>query len=157
MSTPSGAVFRIPILGWSAALLVIVSPVLVLGIIDLQREQQPVFSSIADVLLFPVVLFVVMAAYSFWAFHLEITSAGMRLYRVNHTSWEEITSARTRRFLWLPYLYLTRRKGMAWWVPLYFVGPELVSAALFRYSPEGHTVRSALRGATSPVRDVGLG
>jgi hypothetical protein len=150
MSTPSGAVFRIPIVGWSAALLVVCSPVLVLEIIDLRREQQPVFSSITHVLLFPAVLFVVLAAYSFWVFHLEITPAGMRLYRVNHALWEEITSARIRCVLFLRYLYLTRRKGMSWWVPLYFVGPERVSAALARYSPEGHPVRYALQGERSP-------
>jgi hypothetical protein len=146
MNTVSGAAFRIPILGWSAALLVIISPVLLLEVTDPRRAQQPAFSGVAGVLLLPAVLFVVLAAYSFWIFRLEITPAGMRLYRVNHASWDDVTSARTRRVLFLPYLYLTRRRGMAWWVPLYFVGPEPVAAALLRYSPEGHAVRIALGG-----------
>ncbi|HEU4881097.1 MAG TPA: hypothetical protein VFT45_02595 [Longimicrobium sp.] len=157
MSSISGAVFRIPVLGWSAALLVIFSPTLVLGITDLQREHQRSFSSIADALLFPVALFVIFTAYSFWVFRLEITPAGMRMYRVNHALWEDITSARAQRFLFLPYLYLTRRKGMAWWVPLYFVGPGRVAEALLRYSPEGHPVRYALQGERSLARDVAGG
>jgi hypothetical protein len=154
MSTSSGTVFRIPILGWSAALLAIFSPTFVMGMMDVQREQHRSFSSIADALLFPVVFFAILAAYSFWVFLIEITPAGIRLYRVNNASWEDFTSARTRRFVFVPYLYLTRHKGMAWWVPLYFVGPEPISAALLRYSPEGHPVRSALQGERSLLREA---
>jgi hypothetical protein len=157
MSTSSSAVFRIPVLGWSAALLVIFIPTLVPVMMDPRREPQPSFGGIGDALLFPAVFFVIFTAYSFWVFRLEITPAGMRLYRVNHALWEEITSARARRFLVLRYLYLTRRKGMAWWVPLYFVGPEPISAALLRYSPQGHPVRYALQEELSPVPEVGGG
>ena len=155
MNSFPGAIFRIPILGWSLALLVIFSPTLVFAALGAQYEQQRGFSGMADALLFPIVFFVLMTAYTFWVFRLEITPAGMRLYRVNYADWEDFTSARVRRILILPYLHLTRRTGMSWWVPLYFVGPEPIRAALLRYAPEDNPVRQALLGDPSRVRQAG--
>lgn len=145
MHTAPPARFRIPVLGWGVGLLVALSPVVLLTVMDLYRERSVSPGTVADALAFPVAYGSLIAAYSFFAMRLEITHTGMRLYWVNRTRWEEITSARRRRFLFLPYLHLARRKGMSWWVPLYFIGSEPISAALLRCAPEGHPVREALR------------
>lgn len=137
------AFFRIPRLGWSLALVVVFSPLLLQSLAELRRE--PVERGVAELLIFPAVFILVLAAYSFWMFRLEVAPDGMILYRVHQAGWNEIVSARKRRFLFLPYLYLTRRTGRAWWVPLYFVGREPVGAALLRHAPEGHPVRQALQ------------
>jgi hypothetical protein len=146
MTTTPGAVFRIPVLGWTLALIVCLGPLMFMVMQDLSRLREGPFDSAYEVVLLPAVLGIFMAAYSFWAWRLEISPAGLRLYHVNSAMWDDITAARPRRVLFLPYLHLTRRRGMSWWVPLYFVGPEPVAAALARYAPEGHPVRDALHG-----------
>lgn len=75
---------------------------------------------------------------------LQIGPDGLVLYRVNRLVWSDVVSVRQRRFLGLSHLVLHRRRGGAWWVPLYFHGPLPVSDALRDAAPEGNPIRDAL-------------
>ncbi|MEQ9547260.1 MAG: hypothetical protein RIK85_14735 [Marinobacter sp.] len=56
-------------------------------------------------------------------------------YNRNKLEWSEISSLKRTRFLGLPYLKVQRRKGMGWWVPLYYVGKTSFEKTLTSYLP----------------------
>ncbi|HEX8271858.1 MAG TPA: hypothetical protein VF615_04335 [Longimicrobiaceae bacterium] len=132
--------FRIPLLPWAAALLLVFSPALL-----------PVLMGFA---LFPgtfrgpglglLLVYLAALAYTRFVCVMDIDGEGMALYRVNRLRWPEVVAARSRRVLFLPYLVLERTRGMNWWVPLYFTGPVDVREALRRSVDPGHPIRSAL-------------
>jgi len=56
-------------------------------------------------------------------------------YNWNKLEWSEISSLKRKRFLGLPYLKVQRRKGVGWWVPLYYVGKTDFEKTLISYLP----------------------
>jgi hypothetical protein len=132
--------FRIPLLPWAAALLLVFSPALL-----------PVLMGVA---LFPgrfwatglgsLLLYLAALAYTRFVCVMDIDDEGMALYRVNRLRWPEVVGAQPRRVLFIPYLVLERTRGMKWWVPLYFTGPVDVREALRRSVGPGHPIHSAL-------------
>jgi hypothetical protein len=84
-----------------------------------------------------------VAAIATWFFaRVEIDSGGIRLYRVQSLSWNEITGAHVRRALFFDYLRVERRKGLPWRVPLYYVGARPILESLRRFAPEDSPVHS---------------
>ena len=72
---------------------------------------------------------------------MDIGNNGIRLYRVNSLVWSDITNAKKVKFLGLPYILITRRKGMRWWLPLYFLGERPIEDSLKDKSPIGNPIR----------------
>ena len=68
----------------------------------------------------------------------------MRLYLVNRLKWDEIISARQTKFFWLPYILIKRKKGLQWWLPLYFKGGRSIKSAILEKSPQDNPIREAL-------------
>jgi hypothetical protein len=64
--------------------------------------------------------------------------------RRNRLAWDDATDARMRRILGTPYLQVTRKRGMSFWIPLYFVGRRPLREALVELVPLGNPVRECL-------------
>ena len=80
----------------------------------------------------------------FWIGRLSISPQGIVLYRINRMTWGDAVCARLRRFAGLPYLYVERRRGLSWWIPLFFVGGRDLRRALAEGAPDGNPIRQCL-------------
>lgn len=89
-----------------------------------------------------VVQFVVALAMLLLLSVVSITHEGIVLYFVNRLGWSQVTGVRRVSFLGLPYLHITRAKGLNWWLPLYFAGPRSIEAALAEKAPPGNPLRT---------------
>lgn len=77
---------------------------------------------------------------------LSISENALVLYRVNRLKWEDVIGARRVRFLGLPHILIKRRKGISWWLPLYFRGARSIEESIKHKVPQGNPVREAVRG-----------
>lgn len=68
------------------------------------------------------------------------------MYGVNRLCWSDITAVRKRSVLSLPYLHITRAKGLKWWLPLYFTGPRDMLTAIAEKAPAGNPVKVFANG-----------
>lgn len=75
---------------------------------------------------------------------ISITSNGIKLYRVNSLVWSDIAEAKITRFIGLPYIHIKRKKGMEWWLPLYFKGNLTVESALINNAPQENPIFKAI-------------
>jgi hypothetical protein len=66
---------------------------------------------------------------------ITIDRVGVTLYRVNKLIWSDISSTKCVNFLGLPYLRISRKKGIPFWLPLYFEGPKPIDEVLLAYTP----------------------
>jgi hypothetical protein len=71
---------------------------------------------------------------------LSISDEGMILKRVNKLRWEDITEARKSKFLWFDTIYIKRKKGVAWSLPLYLVGQKTMKDALLSHAPKDNPI-----------------
>jgi len=74
---------------------------------------------------------------------MSINSKGIKLYRVNKLVWSDITEAKLTSFVGLPYILIKRKKGMKWWLPLYFKGNLTVKDALINNAPKENPIYEA--------------
>lgn len=74
---------------------------------------------------------------------ISINSKGIQLYRVNKLVWSDITEAKLTSFVGLPYILIKRKKGMKWWLPLYFKGNLTVEDALISNAPKENPIYEA--------------
>ena len=74
---------------------------------------------------------------------MTINSKGIKLYRVNKLVWSDITDAKQTSFVGLPYILIKRKKGMKWWLPLYFKGNLTVINALINNAPKENPIYEA--------------
>jgi hypothetical protein len=79
----------------------------------------------------------------------DISDWGLVLYRVNRVPWAEVVTAERSRVLGLNYLKLGLQSGRVWWLPLFFRGDGAMVAALQRFAPDGHPVKSCLASRTA--------
>lgn len=71
-----------------------------------------------------------------------VTSQGIRLYRINRLAWSDIQAVKARSILGLPYLNVTRTKGVSWWLPLYLRNEQGFYASVIANAPVGNPLRS---------------
>lgn len=66
---------------------------------------------------------------------MEISDVGICLYRVNNLIWNDITEAKKIKIFGLPYIRITKKQGMDWYLPLYFRGPIAITEKLTKSVP----------------------
>jgi len=72
----------------------------------------------------------------------SVSERGLVLYRVNRLSWPEITDAKARSVLGLPYVRISRASGIAWSLPLYLRSPQVFYSAVISLAPPNNPLRS---------------
>jgi hypothetical protein len=132
--------FRIPLRIWAAFAAFV--PLVTLPIFYFTRSSGllPFWVTLGP---FLIILSVSLLS-SLYISELRVSSDGLILNRFNRLAWSEVTAARLRSFGGLPYLFVNRRRGSSWWIPLYYSGPVDLREALLQHAPEGHPVRRAL-------------
>lgn len=81
-------------------------------------------------------------------FPIKVTEAGVSLYRFNWLPWADVVGAKRSSVLFLPYLVITRPRGIRWWLPLYCVADRTISEALLDTAPTGSPIHEALSGSS---------
>lgn len=100
-----------------------------------------------DTLLF-VALNVAVVLAGIWSVSIiEIGQNGVTLYRVNKLDWSDVSSAKTVHFLGLPHIRVGRKKGLPFWIPLYFQGQRPIGYALAACAPEASALNQLELGA----------
>ncbi len=73
----------------------------------------------------------------------SVRDRGLVLYRVNHLAWSNIKAVTQRTVLGLPYLKITKVKGLAgWWLPLYLQNISGFYASVIALAPADNPLRS---------------
>lgn len=80
-----------------------------------------------------------------------LTADGVTIYRIWRLRWDEVASARIQRVFGLQYLCVVRtgRLQPNLSLPLYFVGPRSLPAALRDHAPLAHPIRVCLDEAVT--------
>ena len=89
-------------------------------------------------------LFGMVFLYSFQVLIVEINSEGIRLYRINMLRWDDVDSASVRNLVGLRYLLVKRRKGVNYWIPLYFKGDIRIEDAIRENAPTDNPLVSCI-------------
>ena len=136
MTSPGEArSYRLPVWPW-AALFSALGPIGILGRISL-GVSVPVEKALI-LLIGPLF----MAMIALWICQVRVSEQGIVLNRINRTSWEDVIEARLRRFFGLEYLWVRRRAGVAWWIPLYVEGKPGIRESLQDMAPPNHCIRA---------------
>lgn len=90
---------------------------------------------------------IVFVIFPMWATKLSLRRDGIVLHHFNRLSWTDVTGARVRRFLGLPYLQVRRKRGIPYWIPMFLVGRRPLREALVDAAPVGNPVRECLEEA----------
>jgi len=69
---------------------------------------------------------------------LTISNKGITLKRFNKLIWSDITEAKKSKFLGFNTIYIKRKKGIPWHLPLYFVGNNTIRGALLENTPKNN-------------------
>jgi len=95
--------------------------------------------SIAIILTIQLGFFLVLLAF---LGTVSVGGQGIQLYRINHLTWSSVKAVKPRYVLGLPYLHITRVKGMSWWLPLYLRNEQGFYASVVASAPVGNPLRS---------------
>lgn len=71
---------------------------------------------------------------------MTIDQNGVVLYRINKLAWSDMSSAKRVKFLGLPYIRVGRKKGLPFWLPLYFKGQRPIEEALLDCAPASNVL-----------------
>jgi len=66
---------------------------------------------------------------------MSISNEGIVLYRVNKLTWSDILEAHQTKRLGIKSIYIKRKKGIPWSLPLYFVGQLSIKEAILKHVP----------------------
>jgi hypothetical protein len=77
-------------------------------------------------------------------FKVRINEEGVLLYGRNWLPWPDVLSAKRYSVPVFPYLVVKRRRGIRWWIPLYFEGERDFTVTLVQNAPPNHPIRTAL-------------
>ena len=69
---------------------------------------------------------------------ISINKDGMKFNLLWKVEWSNIKSVEKTRFFYIPHLIIKRRKGMQFWVPLYYIGETSIKEALLKSVPENN-------------------
>lgn len=78
---------------------------------------------------------------------IAVHPGGIVLYRFYRVSWDEIIQARRWNLFGLNYLVVSRRRGLPWFIPLYYWSRRPMIDALIEKAPPGSVVPAALRAS----------
>jgi hypothetical protein len=95
-------------------------------------------------ILFGVALFVILFGTLALGFAVRVHDAGIDYGLFNHLLWQDVSSARFRKFVGLPYLFIERESKSGWWLPLYLRGKRPLVESLADNAPEGSPIKQLL-------------
>jgi len=96
-----------------------------------------------------IVTGILMWLFAIGVLTITVTRDGLTLYRIWKLRWEDVTGARRRDFLGLPYLRVVREGK---WpatlaLPLYLAGGRPLVAALYELAPSKNPIRQHLEAS----------
>lgn len=91
-----------------------------------------------------IALFAILLGALTLGFAVRVHDAGIDYGLFHHLLWQDISSARFRKFVGLPYLFIERENKPGWWLPLYLRGSRPLVESLADKAPEGSPVRQIL-------------
>lgn len=71
----------------------------------------------------------------------SVRDDGIRLYIVNKLQWSDIAAAENTSVLGLPYIAVSRKSGMRWWIPLYVGDRHGLLTSLASRAPAGNPIQ----------------
>tara|TARA_R110002049_G_C9077209_1_gene555337 strand:+ start:54 stop:455 length:402 start_codon:yes stop_codon:yes gene_type:complete len=128
MSSQSKEVFR---LSWRSPLFLVYT----LFIAYLVFESWPHFIEL-------IVQYIVFSAMFLMISNVSINKDEISLYYINKLEWHNIKSVKSKSVFGLPYLLITRKSGLNWWLPLYLSGSRSMLVALAEWAPENNPLKS---------------
>ena len=75
-------------------------------------------------ILVAIALFAFLFGTLTFGFVVRVHDTGIDYGLFHHLRWQDVSSARFRRFIGLPYLFIERERGSGWWLPLYLKGKQ---------------------------------
>lgn len=72
----------------------------------------------------------------------QVRPDGVKLLSLWWLPWSDVSEVRYWKLLGLPYFRVKRRRGLSWWIPLYFVGDCDLGQLIIRAAPPGNPFRS---------------
>ena len=106
------------------------------------------FPALTIVLAHPLVGVLLFAAVALlWNVYLrqytvQLRPGGVRLYGLWWLPWTDVSAVAHRNLFGLPHFRVKRRRGLSWWIPLYFVGDRDLGHALIEAAPPGNPFRA---------------
>jgi hypothetical protein len=91
-----------------------------------------------------VALFVILFGTLVFGFAVRVHDAGIDYGLFNQLLWQDVSSARFRKFVGLPYLFIERQNKSGWWLPLYLRGNRPLVESLADKAPEGSPIKQLL-------------
>ena len=95
-------------------------------------------------ILLGIALFAILFGWIAFGFAVRVHDAGIDYGLFHHLLWQDVSSARIRKVVGLPYLFIEREKKLGWWLPLYLRGSRPLVESLADNAPEGSPVRQLL-------------
>lgn len=77
-------------------------------------------------------------------FVVRVHGAGIDYGLFYRLYWKDVSSARFRNFVGLPYLFIERKQAPGWWLPLYLKGKRPLLESLADNAPEESPIRKLL-------------
>lgn len=91
-----------------------------------------------------VALFVILFGTLAFGFAVRVHGAGIDYGLFNQLLWQDVSSARFRKFVGLSYLFIERESKSGWWLPLYLRGKRPLVESLADNAPEGSPIKQLL-------------
>jgi hypothetical protein len=86
---------------------------------------------------------------SFQLYTVELSSEGVRLYRIWFLPWSDVRAAQYYNFFGLAYAHVFRRRGfgawLGWWIPAFFEGEQDFLEALAEVAPDQNPLQKLAR------------
>ena len=95
-------------------------------------------------ILLGVAVFVILFGVLAFGFAVRVHDAGIDYGLFNQLLWQDVVSARLRKFVGLPYLFIERQNKSGWWLPLYLGGKRPLVESLADKAPEGSPIKQLL-------------
>ena len=91
-----------------------------------------------------IALFVILFGALTFGFAVRVHDVGIDYGLFHHLIWQDVSSARFRKFVGLPYLFIERENKPGWWLPLYLRGSRPLVESLADNAPEGSPIKQLL-------------
>lgn len=95
-------------------------------------------------ILFGVAVFIILFGTLAIGFVVRVHDAGIDYGPFNQLLFQDVSSARFRKFVGLPYLFIERQSKSGWWLPLYLRGKRPLIESLADNAPEGSPIKQLL-------------
>ena len=127
-------------LSFFIAALTLVPFVLILSL----PEDLQVGTEIQSIAYIAAIFSIIAPQIGIWFFgDMSISDEGIVLYKVNKLTWQEIVAARKSKSFGISSIYIKRKKGLPWSLPLYMVGEKSIKEALLLHVPKNNILYKA--------------